>query len=64
MALFVTLLEGPSPIEAKAVFASDDPRIVQSVVRAMNRRLTEGEPVPRAQVAPQTASTNTRSARR
>ena len=36
--LYVTLLEGPTPDTARAVLASDHPRVVRAVLRAL--RLT------------------------
>jgi hypothetical protein len=35
MPLFVTLLEGPTPDTARAVLASDHPRVVRAVLRAL-----------------------------
>ena len=37
MALFVSLLEGRSPAEAKPILATSDRRVVQAVVRALDR---------------------------
>ena len=39
MPLYVTLLEGPSPAEARALLATDDPRVVGAVVRVLRSHL-------------------------
>ena len=38
MPLYVTLLEGPSPAEARALLASDDQHVVDAVIRALRSR--------------------------
>jgi hypothetical protein len=54
MALYVTLLEGPTPATARAVLASDHPRVIRAVVRAL--RLPDDRlPTPRPHAEPSPA---------
>lgn len=49
MRLFLTILEGPSPAEAKPLIATEDPRVIAAAVRELANRLTPGRPKPRVQ---------------
>lgn len=41
MPLFLTIFEGPSPLEAKPILATRDPGIIGVVRRLLMERLTE-----------------------
>ena len=47
MALFLTLLEGPSAHEASPLLATGDRRLIEVLIRELATRL-EGEPAVRA----------------
>ncbi|MCI0369826.1 MAG: hypothetical protein L0214_00230 [candidate division NC10 bacterium] len=47
MRLFLTILEGPSPAEAKPLVATEDSRVIAAAVRELASRLAPGRPKPR-----------------
>ncbi|MGH9257612.1 MAG: hypothetical protein ACRD3C_23890 [Vicinamibacterales bacterium] len=47
MGFYVTLLEGPTPEDARAVLVTDDDRVVRAVLRALRSRLLAASTVPR-----------------
>jgi hypothetical protein len=42
MRLFLTILEGPSPGEAKPLIATEDPAVIAAAVRELASRLEPG----------------------
>jgi hypothetical protein len=59
MPLFVTLLEGPDPQTARAIFATDDPRVIAAVRTALRGCLStsQDEPSPRVDETPRETRT-------
>lgn len=42
MRLFLTILEGPNPAEAKPLIATEDPQVIAAAVRELASRLAPG----------------------
>jgi hypothetical protein len=46
MALFLTILEGPTPAEARPIVAISDAKILSAVRKLLLQRLSDGSPAP------------------